>query len=239
MPQTFKISLIGERDSAKRAHVGIEASLDLFRREVDPGLTHEWIATSRITPSSVNDVLGASAGVWCTPGSPYENIDGALLAIRHARTQAKPYLGTCGGFQHALMEYSQNVLGLAAAHQETDPLAPSPLIVKLSCSLAGVFAKVVATPGGGFERVLGAVESTEEFNCNYGIDPTLQTIFDGSELTFVAHDEAGQARAFRLASHPFFIGTLFQPERRALTAGLHPIVRAFLQAARKAAAPEF
>jgi CTP synthase (UTP-ammonia lyase) len=216
--------------------VGIEASLDLFRREVDPGLSHEWIATSRIKPSSVDDVLGASAGVWCTPGSPYENTDGALLAIRHARTLAKPFLGTCGGFQHALIEYSRNVLARAAAHQETEPHAPSPLIVKLSCSLAGVTAKVVATPDGGFEKILGVVESLEEFNCNYGVDPALQAIFDVSELTFVARDEAGQARAFRLANHPFFIGTLFQPERRALTSGLHPIVHAFLQAARKASA---
>ena len=109
--------------------------------------------------------------------------------------------------------------------------------MKLSCSLVGVTARVIATPDGGLGRILGAGESLEEFNCGYGVDPALQSIFDGSELTFVAHDEAGQTRAFRLANHPFFIGTLFQPERRALTAGLHPIVRAFLQAARKAGAP--
>ena len=50
-------------------------------------------------------------------------------------------------------------------------------------------------------------------------------------ILIVAHDEAGQVRAFRLKSQPFFIGTLFQPERRALAGSLHPIVRTFFLAA--------
>jgi CTP synthase (UTP-ammonia lyase) len=38
-------------------------------------------------------------------------MEGALLAIRHARESAIPFLGTCGGFQHAVLEYARNVLG--------------------------------------------------------------------------------------------------------------------------------
>ncbi|HLG61132.1 MAG TPA: hypothetical protein VKY19_04310 [Ktedonosporobacter sp.] len=37
-----------------------------------------------------------------------------------------------------------------------------------------------------------------------------------------------------LEQHPFFIGTLFQPERSAFKRIAHPLVRAFLQAARTA-----
>jgi len=33
----------------------------------------------------------------------------------------------------------------------------------------------------------------------------------------------------RLDTHPFYVGSLFQPERRALRAELHPLVRAFLE----------
>jgi CTP synthase (UTP-ammonia lyase) len=77
--------------------------------------------------------------------------------------------------------------------------------------------------------MIGGVESIEEFNCNYGLAASFESIFAGSDLRFTAYDEAKQVRAFALVGHPFFVGTLFQPERRALVGVLHPIVRAFLQ----------
>lgn len=227
-----KITLIGERDLGKKAHQGIEASIALYRVEGDPDLKFEWVPTATITAESVEKALGDATGIWCVPGSPYESTAGALLAIQQARTQGIPFLGTCGGFQHALMEFAQNVLHRSANHEELDPDAKDPLIVMLTCSLAGVTAKVVATNKEMFASILGAGESMEEFNCNYGINTDLAGTFDGTDLEFVAHDEAGQVRAFRLRNHPFFIGTLFQPERRALTGSLHPIVRRLFDAAK-------
>ncbi|HEX9816027.1 MAG TPA: hypothetical protein VGB18_03515 [Candidatus Thermoplasmatota archaeon] len=228
--KTTKITLIGERDLGKKAHRGIEASIALYRAEVDANLELAWVRTATITPESVEATLHDATGIWCTSGSPYENTDGALLAIQHARTKGIPFLGTCGGFQHALMEFAQNVLKGTSSHEELDPDAKDALIVQLECSLIGTNAKVVATNKERFASILGADDSIEEFNCNYGINTDLAGIFDGTDLEFVAHDEAIQVCAFRLRNHPFFIGTLFQPERRALIGLLHPIVRAFFQA---------
>ena len=223
-----EIVLIGERDLSKRAHLGIEASIGLFQQKVDPALTFRWVSTAEIAKENSEQLLGSAKGIWCTPGSPYESTAGALQAIRYAREQRRPFLGTCGGFQHALMEFSQNVLGREAVHQEMDAEAKDPLIVKLSCSLVGAKARVIAVPGTTFADLLGG-ESVEEFHCNYGMAAAFEPTFDGSELEFVAYDEAKQVRAFRLANHPFFVGTLFQPERRALDGSLHPLVTNFLQ----------
>ena len=176
-------------------------------------------------------VLKDATGVWCAPGSPYENTAGALLAIRHARLTRKALLGTCGGFQHALMEFAQNVLEHEAGHQELDPVARNPLSMKLTCSLVEVKGRVIATEPKRFADLLGGSESIEEFHCNYGCNSGLAGIFHGTDLVFVAHDELHQVRAFRLEHHPFFVGTLFQPERRALGGSLHPLVAAFLRAA--------
>src|SRR5207302_808902 len=80
--------------------------------------------------------LAAFDGIWCVPASPYANTAGALEAIRFARESGRPYLGTCGGFQHALLEFARNVLGLADAdHAETRPDAALPLVAPLSCPL--------------------------------------------------------------------------------------------------------
>ena len=43
-----------------------------------------------------------------------------------------------------------------------------------------------------------------------------------------ARDADGQVRGGELRSHPFFVGTLFQPERRALKGELPPLAREFV-----------
>ncbi|WKT74945.1 MULTISPECIES: hypothetical protein [Lysinibacillus] len=44
-------------------------------------------------------------------------------------------------------------------------------------------------------------------------------------------DTDGETRILELINHPFFIGTLFQPERSALKNVVHPLIRAFIQKA--------
>ncbi|HET6262263.1 MAG TPA: hypothetical protein VFG99_08495, partial [Chloroflexia bacterium] len=44
-------------------------------------------------------------------------------------------------------------------------------------------------------------------------------------------DDEGEVRVVELAGHPFFMATLYQPERQALTGVAHPLVNAFVQAA--------
>ena len=48
-----RIVLIGERDTGKRAHLGIEASVALYRREANPGFEFEWVGTAAITPERI------------------------------------------------------------------------------------------------------------------------------------------------------------------------------------------
>jgi CTP synthase (UTP-ammonia lyase) len=45
-----------------------------------------------------------------------------------------------------------------------------------------------------------------------------------------AVDDNGDVRGIELTSHPFFVATLFQPERRILSEEEVPLVTAFLQA---------
>jgi CTP synthase (UTP-ammonia lyase) len=127
------------------------------------------------------------------------------------------------------MEYAATVLNHSAAHQEMEPEADSPLIAKLTCSLAESTAKVLAKRGSRYEALTGRLESEEEFNCNYGVAENFEGLFGGTEIEFVATDTAGQVRVFWHRSHRFFVGSLFQPERKALLGELHPLVYAFIE----------
>src|SRR5687767_8764466 len=108
MTVTTRIGLIGDYDRTVPAHQAIPIALNLAKGALGMPLWWEWVPTDAIQNAS--RITGFN-GVWCVPASPYRNMDGALCAIQFAREQARPFLGTCGGFQHAIVEYARNVLG--------------------------------------------------------------------------------------------------------------------------------
>lgn len=225
----IEIALIGDRVADKTAHQGIEASLELFRKEV-PELSYRWVGTDRLAVQSPDDCLGTAAGVWCTPGSPYRSLGGALRGIRYAREEHLVFFGSCAGFQHALMEFARNVLGVAAEHAELNPGAPNPLIAQLPESLIGGKKRKLHAPADSWlAGVMGEEEIEEEFNCSYGLPAGNEALFEGSELQFIARDESGVARAFRMMNRLFYVGLLSQPERLALHGKLHPLLRKFFE----------
>jgi CTP synthase (UTP-ammonia lyase) len=232
-----RIGLVGDRSPAVRAHGAIPVALELASRALGvsaPELT--WLSTRELAGVR-EDTLTPFAGIWCVPGSPYESMDGALAAIRVAREQGIPFLGTCGGFQHALIEYARHVLGLREAdHAESNPDAALPLVGALSCSLVGTRGKVTLTAGSHAARAFGRTESTEAYHCNYGLNASYRHVLDGTPLKITGEDEEGAVRVVELAEHPFFLATLFQPELSASTGQPHPLVQAFLAAASARAA---
>ena len=54
--------------------------------------------------------------------------------------------------------------------------------------------------------------------------------------TFSGFDDSGQVRIAELPGHPFFVGTLFQPELHGDGSQPHPIIVAFAAAAAQHAA---
>jgi CTP synthase (UTP-ammonia lyase) len=224
-----RIALIGDYSPQVVAHGAIPLALDLARKHARGGLEWDWIGTDALVdaPRQLDDY----AGVWCVPGSPYRSTDGALAAIRFAREKQRAFLGTCGGFQHALIEFARNVLDVPDAdHAETAPTAVNLVVTALSCSLAGRQGDIVFTPGSQLDGIFGGEVTREAYHCNYGPNPAYRARFESAGLTFTGFDREAQVRACELAGHPFFVGTLFQPERAALGGRSHPLVEAFARA---------
>ena len=115
---------------------------------------------------------------------------------------------------------------------ETDPEAGEMVIVPLSCELVEQSGAVVFPPDSLLAAVHGAPEAVETYHCRYGLSPKYQRTLAGGPLRVVARDAAGDVRAMQLADHPFFVLTLYQPERAALEGRAHPLINAFVAAAR-------
>jgi CTP synthase (UTP-ammonia lyase) len=223
------IGLVGDYDADVPAHQAIPRALALAERALGAPLEFRWLPTETIAG---DDTLTPFDALWCVPASPYRSMEGALRAIRFARERARPFLGTCGGFQHAVVEYARNVLGWAdAEHAETAPEAARPVIVPLACALVEVTDKVRLRPGSRLAAAYGASEAAEGYRCRYGLNEAFRAALASGALRIAAEDDAGDVRALELDGHPFFVATLFQPERAALAGRLPPLVAAFARAA--------
>ena len=230
-----RIALVGDRNEAMVAHRAIPIALQMAVEALQVEVGWEWVS-SRTLRVADEARWAAFAGTWCVPGSPYENPRGVLDAIRHARTAPRPFLGTCGGFQHALIEYAQNVWQVGGGRAEGDPSAEDPVVAPLACALVEVRNRLHFVPGSRLHAIYGRDESDEEYHCSYGFNPLHEARLVDGPLRVSARDQDGTVRAVELTGHPFFIGTLFQPERAALRDELPPLVRAFVAAV--AATPE-
>jgi CTP synthase (UTP-ammonia lyase) len=167
-------------------------------------------------------------------------MDGALSAIRYARERGVPLLGTCGGFQHAIVEFARNVLGFRDAdHAETSPDAERLVITRLSCSLAGKESPVTIRAGTRAERLYGADQTIERYYCSYGVNPVYQDVLEDAGMNMSGVGEAGEARIIELPDHPFFVATLFVPQARSTPDAPHPVVAGYAGAVKARAASSF
>jgi CTP synthase (UTP-ammonia lyase) len=226
--RTVTIGLIGDYAETVLAHQAIPPALRFAADELGTAVEFEWVPTEQVTSPAR---LARFDGLWCVPATPYRSTEGTLLAIRHARESAIPFLGTCGGFQHAIIEYARNVLGWAdAEHAETAPGASRAVLSALECGLVETTSQVRLCPGSRIASAYGVLETTEGYHCRYGINPKFRSELLSGPLHVTAHDETGDVRAVELADHPFFVATLFQPERAALRGEKAPLVVAFVSA---------
>jgi CTP synthase (UTP-ammonia lyase) len=129
-----------------------------------------------------------------------------------------------------MLEYAQAVWGIDATHAETNPEAEDPVIAPLVCSLVEVRGGLKFEPGSRLRTIYGRDSANEEYHCNYGFNPRYADRLQSGPLKIAARDDEGSVRAVELDDHPFFTGTLFQPERAALREQLPPLVKAFVRA---------
>lgn len=244
MTAPVRVGLIGDHDPTVVAHQAIPRALALVSAEAGVEVEPTWLPTDTIRDG---ERLSRFDALWCVPASPYRSMEGALAGIAHARENGRPFLGTCGGFQHAVVEYARAVLGWADAdHAETTARAadapartatgPARLVIApLACALLEATGVVRFLDGTRLAAAYGAAQAREEYHCRYGLNPAFREALASGPLEVAAVDAAGEVRAVELRGHPFFVATLFQPERAALAGRVPPIVAALVRAARHGA----
>ena len=231
MSQKIHIGLVGDFRATVKAHKAIPLALAMAGEGAGCDVECEWLPT----PSLAQDAAYARKfdGLWLTPASPYDSMAGALNVITLARESGIPFLGTCGGCQHILIEYARNVLHIEDAdHAESNPDASVLFVTPLVCSLRDVKGPIFFEPGSRISQIYGTNETIEEYNCGFGLNPEYKSALVSSGVELTGWDIKGDMRVLELpvTRHPFFFATLYQPERSSLEGRMHPLIAAYVQA---------
>jgi CTP synthase (UTP-ammonia lyase) len=237
-----RIAIVGDFDRGKPSHWATEAALYHAAARLGVSVAPRWIATPELAgPGAARQRLAGCDGIWVAPGSPFASMAGALGAIELARRDGVPYLGTCAGFQYALIELSRNVLGLPDADSaENDPGGPNVVITPVACPMPDRPAgaprmagadRVLLMPGTRIAGLCGGHDLTGEYFCNLETNPAFVARWEASAgLRVAARGAGGEMRAFELDGHGFFVATLFQPQLSSRAERPHPIVEGYLGA---------
>jgi CTP synthase (UTP-ammonia lyase) len=235
----LRVGIVGDFDHGKHSHWATEAALFHAACRLGTALVPRWVPTTRLESEDPAAVLGEFDAIWGAPGSPYASMAGVLRAIEFARQRDVPYLGTCAGFQYALIEFTRNVLGIQDADSaENVPVGDNTVITLVSCPVPGpcrprLDGTDVALPVAGslLEALCGSSDLRGEYFCSYETNPAFVPRWQAAGLRIAARGDDGEMRAFELPARRFFLATLFQPQLSSSHDRPHPIITGFLHAA--------
>jgi len=225
----MKLAIIGDYNDNFRPHKATNESIRHSSEKFDISLQYDWISTDTIE-TDFKKIISTYNGFWIAPGSPYKSMKGALKIIKYARENNIPTLGTCGGFQHMVIEFAKNVLGITdAEHAEYNPYASKLIVNPLSCSLAGQKLKItIPDKHSIIYKIFNSDTIEEKYYCNFGLNPEYQTEIDKNGFKVVGGDTSNEARILELANHKFFIATLFVPQDNSTFDKPHKLIAEFL-----------
>jgi CTP synthase (UTP-ammonia lyase) len=237
-----RIGILGDFNPEFRSHHATGDSLQHAAAQLNLAVETQWVSTPSLLEPGAQKALEGFDGLLASPGSPYKSFDGMLKGIEFARRRDWPFLGTCGGFQYALIEIARNVLGIKDADSAENNSGSQHIVISpVACAvpdrgagvpkLYGVVPEIVLRPGSYLHGFYGHEKVAEEFFCNFEVNPEYEFAAIEAGFPVVARGPQGEIRAIESPAHRFFIATLFQPQLSSRPQHPHPLISAFVQAA--------
>jgi len=234
MKKKLLVGIIGDFQPTYETHTMTNLSLHHSADRLGVDVEIKWLLTPTLE-GNIDGKMKQLDALICAPGSPYKSYNGALNGIRYARENDVPFIGTCGGCQHAIVEFARNVMGIKdAEHAEEHPDAGNLFVTPLTCSLVGIIEEVKILPRTRASKVYGVKSTMEKFYCNYGLNPKRRGDIEKSGLHVSGVDNGREVRILELPKARFYFATLFVPQTTSTPDHPHSMITGFLKAAQDA-----
>jgi len=94
MSQALTVGIAGDWNESSPSHRATNEALEHAARALSVPVEVRWLPTLSLAAEGGEAMLRQSDALWCAPGSPYQSMEGALYAIRFAREEGRPFIGT-------------------------------------------------------------------------------------------------------------------------------------------------
>lgn len=200
------------------------------------------------------DRLNSVDAILVPGGFGNRGVEGKIMAARHARENAIPYLGICLGMQVAVIEFARHVAQLKGAHStEFDRECRHPVIGLITewmtengqverrgpnddmggtMRLGGQACQLI--PGSLAARVYGSESIVERHRHRFEFNNHYSEQLTAAGLTISGWSSDGSlVEMVELQDHPWFLGCQFHPEFTSTPRDGHPLFSSFIRAARE------
>ncbi|HSO67844.1 MAG TPA: CTP synthase [Desulfatirhabdiaceae bacterium] len=212
-----------------------------------------FVDSETISSCNCRDMLSRADGILVPGGFGSRGVPGKICAVQHARECRIPFFGICLGMQIAMIEFAQNVAGIAGAHSaEFDENALDPIIYLMMewyDERAGVIQKRDASshkgatmrlgayacniaPGSLAHKAYGEDQIVERHRHRYEFNAAYRNVLESHGLLISGISPTGELiEIVEIADHPWFLGCQFHPEFKSRPMESHPLFRDFIAAA--------
>lgn len=191
---------------------------------------------------SIAETLKEFDGVLIAPGFGERGVVGKLKAIKFIRENQIPFFGICLGLQSAIVEYSQNVLGLKdawstefksdAEHKVIHLMEDQKNIEKLGGTMRLGAYKCKLKKGTLAYKIYGSSIISERHRHRFEVNNDYREQLKKGGIVFSGiNEEFDLVEIIELPNHPFFVGVQFHPELKSTVENPHPIFLNFVKAA--------
>ena len=205
----------------------------------------KYIDSSKVTPSTVNDILKDLNGIIVPGGFGKRGIEGKINTIKYARENNIPFLGICLGMQLAVVEFARNVLKLEDANSEEFNKESNNKVIHIMNEQKNIKKKGGTMRLGAYPCVLkkgsmamelyGGNEAVyERHRHRYEFNNEYRELFEenGMECSGESPDK-NLVEIVEYKKHPYFIASQFHPEFKSRPDRPAPLFNGLIKACMK------
>jgi CTP synthase (UTP-ammonia lyase) len=94
MNRIITIGIIGDFDKTKPSHIATNKAIEHAAKVLALDVKIDWLPTPSFHKKTVKTTISRYNGIFASPGSPYQDMKGAIRGIRLARETNIPFAGT-------------------------------------------------------------------------------------------------------------------------------------------------
>ncbi len=217
-------------------YISIKEALKHAGRSLSTEVEIRWLDAETYDVQELAD----ADGILVPGGFGTRGTEGKIRAIEYARTNKKPYLGLCLGFQLAVIEFARNVRGWKDATSEefgqgrqVIAILPEQEDVE---NLGGTMrlgdCNIELRPESRLAALYHSDTIIERHRHRYEVNPAMIEELEEAGLVFSGRCGM-RMESCELTDHPFFVATQFHPEFRSKPTRPSPPYLGFVNACRE------